>query len=47
MTSHLQEHNHATPGVAPVTQDQMRQFDELGYVAVDGILDPEQDLQPL
>ena len=47
MTSHLQEHGHTTPGIAPVTQDQMRQFDELGYVAVDGILDPEQDLQPL
>ena len=47
MTSSLRVTDFVSSGAAPVTSDQLRQFDELGYVVVDGILDPDSDLQPI
>jgi hypothetical protein len=39
---------HDAPALsAPITPAQLRQFDELGYVVVDGLLDPARDLQPV
>ena len=32
---------------SPITPAHLREFDELGYVAVDGLLDPDRDLQPV
>ena len=47
MTSLSPERNGATLDALPVTPAQLRQFDELGYVVVGGLLDPERDLQPV
>ncbi|MCL5999658.1 MAG: phytanoyl-CoA dioxygenase family protein [Chloroflexi bacterium] len=48
MTVHLSEHNGSTSEVTPpVTPAQLQQFDELGYVVVEGLLDPARDLQPV